>query len=426
MLTYSLLALIVVLTYLYGSVIASKGLHDHALLADYTGFLLGSAMFAEGHTNASDLYSIPIQTTVQQQLLAGSGIHFPDGLLPFVNPPYVALLATPLYYLSPELGFILWDGLQVVALLLSMWLLGAMLPPQYRYLLWLGAFAFLPLYQSLVEGQISPILLLAITLLWHSLRAGPSADGWTGASLAILLLKPQLLPPFLLYLLYRRNWRALGSFAALSSVVYLLAALVSGWDWPFRYLDLLNWLGSNAGRYGSRPDVMLNLRGLLVRLHADNAALLLALTALTLAVLVYGWWRSDRHRKPILDTRVGNLELQLAAATLAAALTSFYLYTHDLTVLIFSGAALLGWAAQVGWPKWSSSILIAGVFTPLLILEGSPLDMLVVLALVSAFATLLYLMVQRPLVAPYISLAAPQRLWVASCLKRSDLDDSDD
>ncbi len=425
LLTYSLFALIFVLAYLYGSVIASRGLHNHVLVADYTGFLLGSALLAEGHAPASELYNIPIQTTVQQQLLAGSGIHFPDGLLPFVNPPYVAMLATPLYYLSPEPGFILWDGLQLAALLLSLWLLGVMLPPQHRYLFWLGAFAFLPLYQSLVQGQISPTLLLAIVLLWRSLRVGPSADGWAAASLAILLLKPQLLPPFLLYLLYRRNWRVLSGFTAISAAVYLLAALVSGWDWPFRYLDLLNWLGSHPGRYGSRPDVMLNLRGLLIRIGADSTPLLLALTALTLVALVYGWWRNDHaythsplrfgmgrldgqptdEEGSIIDEvwrkgeRVGNLELQLAAATIAAALTSFYLYTHDLTVLIFSGAALLGWAAQAGWPAWSSAALLLSLFAPLLILEGQPFDALFVLTVVAVFMALLYLLVQ-PRVAP--------------------------
>ena len=427
LLTYSLFGLIVVLAYLYGSVIASRGLHNHALVADYTGFLLGSALLAEGHAPASELYSIPIQTTVQQQLLAGSGIHFPDGLLPFVNPPYVAMLATPLYYLSPELGFMLWDGLQLAAVLLSLWILGAMLPSQYRYLLWLGAFAFLPLYQSLVEGQISPTLLLAIVLLWRCLRVGSSADWPAAASLAILLLKPQLLPPFLLYLLYRRNWRALGGFTIISAVVYLLAAFISGWDWPFRYLNLLNWLGSHPGRYGSRPDVMLNLRGLLVRLGGDSAPLLLALTALTLAALVYGWWRSDHAPIPTLPRdgegsldglrldegvskveRVGNLELQLAATAVAAALTSFYLYTHDLTVLIFSGVALLGWAAQADWPAWLSAILLAGLLTPLLIIEGQPIDALFVLTVVAVFAMLLYLLA-RPLVTASGRKSALQR-----------------
>jgi Glycosyltransferase family 87 len=402
LLTYILLALVASIIYLYASIIVSKGLHDHALLADYTGFLLGSAMFAQGHANASDLYSIPIQTTVQQQLLVGSSVHFPDGLLPFVNPPYVAMLAIPLYYLPPDVGFILWDGLQLAALLLSLWLLQPMLPSNHRHLLWLGAFTFLPVYQSLVEGQISPTLLLAITLLWRSLRTGPSADWWAGASLAILLLKPQLLPPYLLYLLYRRNWRALGSFAAISFVVYLLSALPSGLRWPLAYLDLLGRLSSYPGHYGSLPSVMLNWRGLLVRLHADGAPLLLALTALTIAALVYAWWRSDTPAKLAASERVGKIELQLAATTIAAALTSFYLYPHDLTILLFSCAALLGWAAQGGWPNWLSAVLLINLFSPLLALYWQPVDLLFVMAIIVAFAALLYLLVQRRAATPRV------------------------
>ncbi len=385
-----LLGLIVVLAYLFGSAIVAAGFATHIANADYMNFLLGGAMLDQGQGHAATLYDIARQASVQQALTAPYGIRFHDGLLPFVSVPLVALLTAPLYNLPLPVGFALWDGVQLTALLLSLWLLGAMLPAANRYLLWLGGLAFLPLYASLTLGQVSPMLLLGVTLLWRGLRAGGAANWWSGAGLALLILKPQLLPLFLLYLLYKRNWRALGGFTITTVVVYLLSALISGFDWPLSYANILVWAGQQRDHYGFTPEAMFNLRGLLVRFAADNVVLLITLSALVVAALVYAWLSSDHSPTPTAVERVGTLELQLAATTIAATLTSLHLYLHDLTILIFSGAALLGWAAQRYWPVWMTALLLGVLLTALTF--GSNYDVVFLLMLIVACAASLYLL----------------------------------
>ncbi len=404
LLTYALTALVAILIGLRVEVVASRGIETHALKADYIVFLTGGTLFAQGHHSAAELYNIVLQSSVQQQLLAGSGVKFVDGLLPFVHPPLVAAVASPLSALSPALGFILWDTAQLLLLLLSLWLMRPLLPVGERYWLWLGAFAFFPVYQSLLEGQISPTLLLSIVLLWRCLRVGGAANWWAGVSLALGLIKPHLIILFVIYLLYKRNWRALSGFTVSAAALYLLTTTFAGFDWPFVYLNTLGWLNAQINHYGMLPQVMFNWHSLLARFGLDNSLLLGALIALTLIALGYACWRSDSAptSTPAQEAgnsereRVGALELQLAATTLATAITSVYLYTHDLIMLLFSGAVLLGWAAQQRWPIWISTLLIANLLAPMLIFVGQPLDALFVATILLAFAASIYILTYAP------------------------------
>lgn len=394
-LVFTLLGLIFVLVALYLKILTNApSLTDHAFRADYIVFLSGGTMFAQGHHSATDLYNIALQTATQQHILAGGVVSFADSLVPFVHPPYVAILSTPLAYFSPAVGFIVWDAVQFLLLLLSLYLLRPLLPLGQRYLLWLGAFAWMPIYQDLIYGQISPLLLLSVVLMWRNLRTGGKANWWAGISLALGLIKPQLLLLFLLYLLYKRNWRALAGFTISATAVYLVTAIVSGFDWPFVYLNILNWINSQPNRYSMHPDRMYTWRGLLVRFNLNDPLILGTLIVITIAMLVYAWWRSDRRMADQSDAGVTNLDLQLAATTIATVLTSIYLYTHDLTILLFSGVVLLGWAAQRGWPGWISAVLLLNLFAAFTIFFGQPTDALFVAAIAIAFAELIYLLIQ--------------------------------
>lgn len=392
-----LLTLAVVMAVRDASLVTWDDLDAHSSRADYIGIRLCITMVAEGNAAAARLYDLDLEAPIEAQIMGP--VHFADGVLPCDYPSYTALLASPLYYLSPGIGFLLWDMLEIAALLLSLWLLGAMLPRHHRYWLWLGAWAFLPIYHSLVQGQTSPALLLGITLLWCGLRAGGRANWWAGAGLGLCLLKPQFLPLFLLYLLYKRNYRALGGFSIVAGLAYLGGAILSGLDWPIAYLKLLAFLATQNGHYGFYPEMMFNWRGLLARLGWDNSFALLLLTGLTVAALIYTWWRNDQQNLSSVTVPlnvpaaapVGALELQLAATALATVLTSFHLYSHDLIVLLFSGAALLGWAAQRQFPVWLTAILLGDLLATALTF-GSSFDILIIVSQLTAFAAALYLL----------------------------------
>jgi hypothetical protein len=392
-----LLTLAVIMAVRDASLVTWDDLDAHSSRVDYIGIRLCITMAAEGSAAAARLYDLDLEAPAEAQIMGP--VHFADGILPCDYPSYTALLASPLYYLSPANGFLVWDALEIAALLLALWLLGAMLPRHYRYWLWLGALAFLPIYHSLVQGQTSPALLLGITLLWRGLRAGGAANWWAGAGLGLCLLKPQFLPLFILYLLYKRNWRALGGFSLVAGFAYLGGAALSGFDWPIPYLKLLAFLATQNGHYGFYPELMFNWRGLLARFGWDNSLALLLLTGLTVAALIYAWWRTDVQNRSFVATPltapdavpVGALELQLAATAIATILTSFHLYSHDLTVLLFSGAVLLGWAAQRQFPTWLTALLLSGVLVTDLTF-GTSFDVLIIVMMIIACAATLYLL----------------------------------
>lgn len=394
--TYALLGLIAVLAYLFGSFTFGGGLERHIASADFMNFMLGGKLVAGGQGAAGQLYEIAMQARMQQAMTAPYGLRFDAGLLPFVSIPLVGLIAAPFAALPLVWGYALWNLLQLALFTLAMWLLQPLVLPRYLGLLWLGGWAYLPLYASFTLGQVSPTLLLGVVLLWRGLRAGDWAEWWGGVGLGLLLLKPQLLPLFLLYLLYRRRWRAIGGFAAAAAVVYLLSALVSGWDWPAPYLAILQWAGSQRGNFGFYPQVMYNLRGLLARFGLDYLPLLTIFTFIVVATLVYAWWSSDSVTE---DEQGRKLDLQMAATTLAAALTSLHLYVHDLSIIIFSGAVLLGWAARYRWPTWLAAGLLLGVAIPTLLYGQIPFDALYILLLLAAFVMVVRLMLLRAPVA---------------------------
>ncbi len=372
------------------------GLAGHASSSDYLNIFTAATLISGGHGHASDLYNLALQTSAQQQL-APYGAHFPDGLLPFISPPFVAIVITPLVGLPIGTGFLLWVALELTALLLLLWLLAPLLPPRYRYLLWLGAFAFMPVQQVLDQGQVSCLLLLGIVLLWRGLRSGGNADWWAGAGFGLCLLKPQMLPIFIIYLLYLRRWRAIAGFSAVAAAWYLLSALVSGFDWPSAYLSTVNWVGNQRNHYSVYPAGMFSWRAALAGFDADSTLLVTAVSVFTGLLLIFSWWRTHQFQSGPLQT--STLDLQLAAITVAALLDSFYLNNQDLTVLLFSGAVLLGWAAQHGWPTWASVLLLADLLAPITAVNGWPMSLLVITTMAVTLLTLVRLSLWPELVA---------------------------
>jgi Glycosyltransferase family 87 len=390
---YALLGPALVAVILLGALTANRGLHEAALEADYMAFLTAGKLVAVGYGNADMLYDRTLQASTQQALLAGSDISIPGGLLPFANPPFAALPFVPLAYLPIGTGFLLWDALQLAALLLALWLLRPLLPIHHRYLLWLSATIFIPFNISIQQGQFSPLLLLSVTMLWWGLQRGGLAEWWGGAALGLLLLKPQLLPVFVLYLLYKGKGHALAGFALAGMGLYLLSALLAGFAWPGPYLTMLAWFSGFLDQLGAIR-VMPVLRGALSTLGLENGAILLMLTLLLFALFIYTCWRSDITQRDDAATTVGRLELQLAAATLISVMTSLHLYLYDTTILLFSVAVLLGWGASHDWPRWVVALLLLNLAVPFLNYVASPPIIVIFATYVVTLVELLYLLRQ--------------------------------
>jgi hypothetical protein len=130
---------------------------------------------------------------------------------PFINPPAMAWLAVPFTFLPFQVGHVVWTVLLLAALFAAWWLLRPPgRPPQVFWLL--GFLALFPASFSIGIGQPHAFLLLAFAVAVRLRERG--FEGWAGAVLGVLWLKPQLAFLLPLGLLAARQWRMLLGLAA--------------------------------------------------------------------------------------------------------------------------------------------------------------------------------------------------------------------
>lgn len=160
-------------------------------------------------------------------LLDGGNFYQLPGPLPFLYPPFAALLAVPLAVLPAALVQISWTiagALMIVALLHRWGQTG------WRLSLWSTAvvFAVVPVSQTLAFGQLGIVLVALVAL---DLAPGPRVlrgrrllpEGVLTGVAAVLKLTPMI---FVLYLLAVRRWRAALTATITAGALTVLAAII--------------------------------------------------------------------------------------------------------------------------------------------------------------------------------------------------------
>jgi alpha-1,2-mannosyltransferase len=160
-------------------------------------------------------------------LLDGGNFYQLPGPLPFLYPPFAALLAVPLAVLPVALVQISWTiagALMIVALLHRWGQTG------WRLSLWSTAvvYAVVPVSQTLAFGQVGIVLVALVAL---DLAPGPRVlrrrrllpEGVLTGVAAVLKLTPMI---FVLYLLAVRRWRTALTATITAGVLTVLAAII--------------------------------------------------------------------------------------------------------------------------------------------------------------------------------------------------------
>ena len=155
----------------------------------------------------------------------------PDGAidprLPFSLPLVAALPFAALSLLSIDLAFRVWQIVAAALLLVAVLILQRARPldrkaPAFAML---GLLAAVPTWTALTEGQVTPLLVVGGALLVAAL----SRDRWglAAAGGALLAIKPQYLPAYLLVVLAARRWRML-LVAGVAATLVLMSPLAAG------------------------------------------------------------------------------------------------------------------------------------------------------------------------------------------------------
>ncbi|MES1256317.1 MAG: glycosyltransferase family 87 protein [Acidobacteriota bacterium] len=175
-----------------------------------------------------------------------------------MNPPHFHLVLLPLARLAPESALTIWMAANLMALVLSLQLIARELrivwTPERLLLVGLGASIFSGTQAFFGTGQLSLLLLLAVTVAWIQARRGQwvTTAIWLGAAMSV---KP-FLAIFLPYWLGTRRFRALGAALLAAAACFGIGLVVfgvrayAGWYAALRQSGDWAWAAMNASTFG--------------------------------------------------------------------------------------------------------------------------------------------------------------------------------
>jgi hypothetical protein len=251
---------------------------------------------------------------------------------------------------------------------------------------WLAFVSVLPVWNVYLQHQLTLFVIAAwLGFVWLQLKG---REGLSGAALALGLVKPPLIALAVLYLLYRRQWRALAAFASIAGALTLLSIAVAGphilIDYPDFLIESTEWVET----YGVQPYYLFGLNGLLIDLLQNQTPPQWLLWSLTVATLVaaLSTWRGSRRADPEM------LLPLMAVALVASVIANQHVYLHDMLLVSlaigFAAAYSVRTTGSIG--PWGSIAAVMWVcHLPILVFaykHGFPLFMLSTLCL---FALLL-------------------------------------
>lgn len=307
----------------------------------------------------ASLYDFAVQLAAQRQVRAPYLSLGNDQLLPYIHPPFEALVIAPFIDLSYPLLYAILTGLAVCAVGGSYWLLAHDLPLRGAgyWVLLAAASSYHPLYQALWLGQTSPFVLLGICGIYATLAH--RKEYWAAMPLLLIALKPQAFLVFALLLLLLGHWRTLAAAAGVLAASSVAAMPFLGLLWPLRYATFLATIAGWDVPHAVYPASMPTLRGLTVNLLggiAPSLATVVAtlLSALALGTLVWCWWRTRTllPPQPSVDRApVQQRDWLWALASIVAVLVPAHMGPHDHTLLIFPAWIVTSYAVSGQWGR---------------------------------------------------------------------------
>ena len=257
---------------------------DTSWSEDFTAFYSGWTVSRSD--DRADLYDLETQRRYQADIVARDGhdaTDLQDGLLPYLNPPHLSLLA-PLSLLSRRNALLVWIVVQMGFLLL----LWRSTKDHFAFMVLLAT----PLVVMAVGvGVLSIVVAVAI---WQSYRA-LRQENHTQAALwmALATIKPQMcLLPLIGFAVIR--WRFVWRFILVMAVAAVTTVLVFGVKPWLDYLPFLRMISAMPGRYSLLIASTATFRGLLFTIVGYEYATAVnfagwAGLAAAIAVTIYVW-----------------------------------------------------------------------------------------------------------------------------------------
>ncbi len=267
--------------------------------------------------------------------------------LPYLNPPELAWLVTPLSFLPYGLAGWIWSAVLVAAFGIVFILVAPGRWPS-RLVHGLGAAVLLPVFVGILIGQVTLIVMAAVAVSWWLLSRGRP---WlAGVALATLMLKPQIAFLVPIALLLAGFWRVVVAWLAVSAPLAALTLLATGPGVVHQVLRSLEAIRGVPGPIQS---------SLLRQLPLQAAIVAIGLVLGVCGIVI---WRS----------RGSGPSLPIAVGLLASVLASPYINFYDLAAMVLAGWLIL----RSNPPRWQQVLTIA-MYVPLF---GAPIWPMLTLA----------------------------------------------
>jgi len=131
-------------------------------------------------------------------------------LMPFFNPPFVALIFSPLALLPVKNAYVVFSVLNIFISLITFHLIISKVykkAEKSKYFLSLAFILFFfPVWMTIIQGQLSFLILLGFVASWYLFKQERSF--LAGVAIALLWVRPQLILLPLLFLIFKKQWRA--------------------------------------------------------------------------------------------------------------------------------------------------------------------------------------------------------------------------
>ena len=308
--------------------------HD-VINSDWSAFDTGARLIV---SDPGHLYDFDAQRRVELRVTGGRvlvtlGIH---GILPFLAPAWVALIAVPFDLLGADLGGRLWVLFGLVCLVAGLYFATRPRPPTAI----LPAFATVPAALMMQNAQLDGIVALGVGAA-IALRSRPYL---AGVALGLTLVKPQLILPVGFALLLTRKWRVLAGWATVGAVL-LAATLALNPRWVLEWLPALSSTVQTGAREVSLPHFAVYLPAALQTYGLIGLTLFAVFDALVLAA-----------------RRAKDFNAVAAILVIGGVVASPHALPSDL-VLVAVGLAIWG---EAGWVEWLalSAVAIIAAFAP--------------------------------------------------------------
>src|SRR4029077_19706339 len=155
---------------------------------------------------------------------------------PFISPPPLAWLVTPLLAIPFPAALVIWTAVLIAALVWTWYLLApaGSLTKAAHLALWLGLF---PVAYGIMVGQPGPLVAAGVATSWWLLSRDRPV--WGGGALMLLVIKPQLALLVPLCLLVSGHARTFGAWFVVCLFLGLASLALLGTDGIARYREAL-------------------------------------------------------------------------------------------------------------------------------------------------------------------------------------------